>query len=219
MITEASLFCRAMNEKPLIKSISYSQDEILRWILELYVPSGRFDADVTYSRGGFYKNIPRPAECFDIAPQFDFVSQADCRSLPMEDGVLQSIIIDLPFLATTGQSLNGQQGNIINRRFTVCRNEQALSELYRDAISEAFRVLGDDGILVMKCQDKVSSNKQYITHCSVFNWALETGFYPADLFILLAKSRLVANWQRNQKHARKFHAFFWVFRKKVTKCP
>ena len=60
------------------------------------------------------------------------------------------------------------------------------------------------GVLVFKCQDKVSSGKQ---------WAIARGFEVLDLFILLARSRLVANWQRNQKHARKFHSYFWVFRK------
>ena len=42
----------------------------------------------------------------------------------------------------------------------------------------------------------------------------EAGFYPKDLFILLAKNRLVADWQvKNQKNARKFHSYFWVFEK------
>ena len=37
---------------------------------------------------------------------------------------------------------------------------------------------------------------------------------PLDLFILLAKARLVADWQaKNQQHARKFASFFWVFKK------
>ena len=30
----------------------------------------------------------------------------------------------------------------------------------------------------------------------------------------LARNRLVANWQRNQQHARKYHSYFWVFRKR-----
>ena len=68
--------------------------------------------------------------------------------------------------------------------------------------------------MVFKCQDKVSSGRQYMTHCSVYQWAVAQGFEALDLFILLAKSRLIANWQRNQKHARKYHSYFWVFRKR-----
>ena len=65
-----------------------------------------------------------------------------------------------------------------------------------------------------KCQDKVSSGKQYMSHVFVMDTAVETGFYPKDLFVLLAKNRLVADWQtKNQKHARKFHSYFCVFQK------
>ena len=53
-----------------------------------------------------------------------------------------------------------------------------------------------------------------MTHCFVYNEAVKLGYYPKDLFILLAKSRLVADWQtKNQKNARKFHSYFWVFQK------
>lgn len=50
------------------------------------------------------------------------------------------------------------------------------------------------------------------------NEAVRTGFYPKDLFILLVKNRLVADWQiQNQKNARKFHSYFWVFEKSDKK--
>lgn len=55
-------------QKPeLMKSISYSQDEILKWIIRLYCPDG-FDLDPTYSKGVFYKNVPEPQLKFDLNP-------------------------------------------------------------------------------------------------------------------------------------------------------
>ena len=85
---------------------------------------------------------------------------------------------------------------------------------YRDALKEAYRVLKPGGVLIFKCQDKTSSGKQFFSHCFIWQAAIDAGFYPLDLFILLAKSRLVADWQRtNQKHARKYCCFFWVFSK------
>ncbi|MCD8048218.1 MAG: hypothetical protein LUG52_01190 [Clostridia bacterium] len=199
----------------IIKSISYSQEEILQWILQLYVPKGYFEADPTYSKGIFYKSgkVQRPKYCFDIFPQTEGVIRADCRSLPLADKSVCSMVIDLPFLAASGASLSENTGNIINRRFGVCSNETELAQLYEDALREAWRVLKQNGILVMKCQDKVSSGKQYMMHCDIYTMAKKAGFRPADLFILLAKSRLIANWQRNQKHARKYHSYFWVFKK------
>jgi hypothetical protein len=81
-------------------------------------------------------------------------------------------------------------------------------------MKEFYRVLNNKGILIFKCQDKVSSGKQYMTHVFIYNEAVKIGYYPKDLFILLAKNRIVADWQlKNQKHARKFHSYFWVFQK------
>jgi hypothetical protein len=45
--------------------------------------------------------------------------------------------------------------------------------------------------------------------------AIKYGFYPKDLFILLAKNRL--NDGRVQQHARKYHSYFWVFKKQNCK--
>lgn len=92
-------------------------------------------------------------------------------------------------------------------------DEKSLHQCYRDMLKEAYRILKAKGILIFKCQDKVSSGRQYMSHVFVMNEAVKLGFYPKDLFILTAKSRLVADWQRNQKHARKFHCYFWVFQK------
>ena len=45
-----------MTQDEIIKSISYEQDEILQWIIDLYCHNG-FQLDPTYSKGNFYKTI------------------------------------------------------------------------------------------------------------------------------------------------------------------
>ena len=200
----------------LVKSVSFDQGEILRSILKLHVPEGKIDCDPTFSTGAFYNGtgVERPALCFDILPQAEGVEKADGRNLPIPDNSLSCMILDPPFLATKGKSLTAGDGNRINRRFGVYPDEQSLHQCYTEMLREAHRVLKPDGILIFKCQDKVSSGKQYMTHVFVMDAAVETGFYPKDLFVLIAKNRLVADWQtRNQKHARKFHCYFWVFQK------
>lgn len=140
---------------------------------------------------------------------------ADCRKLPLPDESVGSIMFDPPFLATTGKSLKqNDDNNIIAKRFGVYPNERELHQMYVDSLAEFHRVLTLNGILVFKCQDKVSSGKQYMSHVFICNEAIKAGFYPKDLFILLSKGRLVADWQlKNQKNARKFHSYFWVFEK------
>ena len=77
-----------------------------------------------------------------------------------------------------------------------------------------YRILAESGILIFKCQDKVSSGTQYLSHVFIINQAISIGFYPVDIFVLLAKSRLTAKWQlKNQRHARKFHSYFLVLKK------
>lgn len=200
----------------LVKSIGYDQGEIIRNILKLHVPERKIDCDPTFSTGAFYNGtgIALPEYRFDISPQRSDVIQADARHLPLIDGSISCMMLDPPFLATKGKSLNSTDGNIINRRFGVYPDEKSLHRCYSDMLTEAYRVLKPDGILIFKCQDKVSSGKQYISHVYIMNEAVRIGFYPKDLFILLAKSRLVADWQKsNQRNSRKYHSYFWVFQK------
>ena len=204
----------------LVRSIGYDQGEIIRNILRLHVPEGKIDCDPTYSTGAFYNGtgVDPPDLRFDIKPQAEGVIEADARHLPLEDCSVSCMMLDPPFLATTGKSLVEGTGNRINRRFGVYPDEKSLHQMYRDIIREAYRVLKKDGILIFKCQDKVSGGKQYLSHVFVVNTAVAAGFYPKDLFVLLAKNRLVADWQlRNQKTARKFHCYFVVFQKRDTK--
>lgn len=201
----------------LIKSISYDQEEIIRNILKLYVPTQTIDCDPTYSKGLFYKNITPPRYKYDINP-IEGVEYGDCRNLPLKSQSLNCIMFDPPFLATTGKSLQqNDDNNIINKRFGVYPSETELHQFYIDSLYEFYRILKDKGILIFKCQDKISSGTQYMSHVFIINMAEKMGFYTKDLFILLSKNRIVAQWQRNQKHSRKFHSYFIVFEKTMKK--
>jgi hypothetical protein len=200
----------------MIRSIVRSDTTALRAILKLHCNTPQIDLDPTYSTGGFYKKgIRQPKLKFDINPQVSGVLQADVTSLPLDNECVETILFDPPFLATTGPSLKmGDKSNRINKRFGVYPDEPSLFKMYADALNELYRVCKTGGTLIFKCQDKVSSGVQYFSHCIIYNMALETGWYPADLFIKIVKNRLVADWQvANQKNARKFHCYFFVFRK------
>ena len=201
----------------MVKSVSYDQTEIIKNILNLHVKNHKIDCDSTFSIGNFYKNtgIKEPKYKFDILPQIAGVEFGDCRNLPLLDCSIECLMFDPPFLATTGKSLKeNSDNNIINKRFGVYPSENELHQFYIDSLKEGYRVLKENGILIFKCQDKVSSGKQYMSHVFIMNEAIKIGFYPKDLFILLAKNRIIADWQvKNQKNARKFHSYFWVFEK------
>lgn len=204
----------------MIKSTNYDQQEIINNILELHAPCG-IDLDPTYSKGNFYKNgkVEPPRFKYDIDPQIPEVEKYSADDLPLTDESVHCIMFDPPFLATKGPSLKLEnKSNKINKRFGVFETEILLHEFYVRAMKEFYRILDKGGVLIFKCQDKVSSGKQYFSHCFVQQEAEKIGFYAKDLFILLAKNRLVADWQtKNQKHARKFHSYFLVFEKRSKK--
>jgi hypothetical protein len=201
----------------LIKSVVHNDTEAIQAILDLHCKGQQIDLDATYSRGNFYKKgLPKPRFCSDIEPKEDGVIPADAMYLPFKDKSLGIIIFDPPFLATTGPSLKkDDDSNKLNKRFGVYPNETLLFDFYEKAIKEFYRVCKKKGILIFKCQDKVSSGIQYFSHCFIYNKAIEAGWYPKDLFVKLAEFRIVADWQKkNQKHARKHHCFYWVFLKR-----
>lgn len=198
----------------LIKSVSDSQEEILAWIIRLYCPEG-FDLDPTYSKGCFYShNIQEPPLKFDIKPQKEGVEYADCCNLPLESESISSIIFDPPFMFGAKNGPHGRQGkDIMSKRFGLFFNFDELKDVYQRSLREFHRILKSRGILVFKCQDYTDS-KTTMTHCLVYEWARKEGFYAEDIFILTAKQRPVFRPNSIQRHARKFHSYFWILRKR-----
>lgn len=189
-----------------IKSIGFDQIDILQDIVTLYCPQG-FECDPTYSIGNFYKShIPQPRYKFDVKPQVPGVIQASADKLPLENESVNSINFDPPFLVKTGQ------GSIIKNRFGEFASIPELWQFYDNSLKEFARVLKASGVLVFKCQDTVLSGKNWMSHCEVYSQAIKNGFACLDLFILLAKQRVLGKHQ-TQVHARKYHSYFWVFQK------
>lgn len=202
-----------LEEPTVIKSTSYSQEEIIKNIIKLHLNNSPIECDPTYSKGVFYRNIKVPKYKFDINPQTEDTIKADSRSLPIENEIINSIMFDPPFVISYGPSLgNGNKtSNIISNRFSCFRSIPELLSYYKDSLKEFHRVLKQDGVLIFKCQDTVSSGKQYLNHCEIYNMAKEIGYYPKDLFILNAKNRIISGKHKNQQHCRKYHSYFFVF--------
>ena len=195
-------------DNSVVSSVGYSDTEIIRNILKLHIKSDRFDLDPCYSSGVFYKKLEQPRMKYDLSPKSPDVKYSDCRGLPINDNSVNSIIFDPPFMfGQHGQTKN----NIMTKRFTMFDNYNQLVDVYMGALKEFYRILNNGGFLVFKCQDYTDS-KTTMTHCLVYNWAQQRGFYAKDLFIAVAKARV---WNSNltQRHSRKFHSYFWVFQK------
>ena len=202
----------------VIKTISFDEGEMLNDIIELHCPQG-IELDPCYSVGAFYKRsgIGQPKHKFDIEPQISGVVQANSNNLPLGDNSVSSVMFDPPFVIGGQTYKDAKEGSCITaKRFSNFDSWRQLKEMYSTSMVEFYRILKDDGILIFKNQDSVSGGKQHFSHAYIMNRAVEIGYYPKDLFILLAKNRLIGPHE-TQQHARKFHCYYWVFIKR--QCP
>ena len=194
----------------LIKSVYDSDVDILKSISKLFLANEPFDLDPTYSKGNFYKDFTEPKFKSDIISKFYDVTECDCRNLwYFKDAELNSICFDPPFLFRNRPSKN----NDVNcKRFSYFKTYQELLDMYKDSLISFYRILKKKGILAFKCQD-MTDNKTYFTHIDVFKTAEDIGFVGIDLFIKIAKNRIYHS-ECKQRHARKFHSYWYVFKKK-----
>lgn len=196
---------------PYWRSYYESQDDILRAILHLHCPEG-FECDMTYGNGSFWKQIPRPAHCFDITPLHEGVIQADSRKLPLPDAFLLNAVFDPPFLTYVSNGRAHKGGNMaMSARFGGYYTYEELENHYYVTLKEAHRVLKPRGKFIFKCQDIVHNHQMHCTHALVIGMAESFGFKLLDLFILPAKHRMRGPQQGQQRHARIWHSYFLVF--------
>jgi hypothetical protein len=195
----------------MIKSINTDNNQIILDILELHVPSKKIDADITFSRGVFYKSgaIQKPKYKFDLFPQTQDTVKASSEAIPLQENTLDCIMYDPPFLPGATKVKTG----IIANRFGWFRTVKDLWVYYQATLKECHRVLKDKGILIVKCQDVTNCGKQWWSHIYLVNEAEKIGFYTKDLFVLLAKNRLTDPRWKTQRHGRKFHCYYLVFQK------
>jgi len=190
-------------------------DHVFPKILELYAVGGSVIADVTYGKGVFWRKVPSGK--YRVLAT-DIQDGIDCRDLPYEDGEIDCVVFDPPYMHTPGGTAhnahiafekhyrNNQTGNRTKSKY-----HEAVLELYRDGGIEAHRVLRNRGIMIVKCQDEVCSNRQRFTHVEIMQAYEEIGFVAEDLFVVMRKNRPGVSRAVKQVHARKNHSYFLVF--------
>ncbi len=202
-----------------------NNEDIFPLILSLYVPVGSEIADVTYGKGVFWKKINKD----DYSLHFsDIKTGVDCRNLPYNKNSMDCVVIDPPYmegfyrrnsghLAGSGTFSSFREaysdGSVYIQKKGAPKYHDAVLDMYYSAGYEALRVLRSNGILIIKCQDEVSANKQHLTHVEIINEYTKHGFIVEDLFVMIRNNRPNISTLKKQVHARKNHSYFLVFRK------
>ena len=199
----------------IIKSVYDNQIDIIKSIMKL-CNIDRFDVDVTYGNGQFYKQIEKPVYCFDRDGSLNDVTESCSTNLPLGDLSVNSLMFDPPFL--TYVKAAREHNSVMAKRFGGYWRYDELEDHYRKTITEAYRVLGKKGIMVIKCQDIIHNHKMHCTHVNIISdWAKDL-FRLKDMFILPAKHRMPIPPAKGykpkiQRHARIFHSYFLVLEK------
>jgi hypothetical protein len=190
-----------------------TNDEVFPFVLSLYVEPGSTVADVTFGKGVFWRKVPKDA--YNLLPS-DIVSGADCRNLPYDSSSIDCVVFDPPYMHTPGgtahvnhQNYEGYYKN--NQANSEKKYHEAVLDLYFTAAREAWRVLREGGIYIVKCQDEVCANQQRLTHVELINELQRYGFITEDLFVVTRTNKPGVSRLLKQAHARKNHSYFIVF--------
>jgi len=220
-----------------------NNDEVFKDILTMFVPLHSRIADVTFGQGVFWNKVDLnnyqifPSDLF-LKPStllkyqsLNPVSGVDCRNLPYADDSFDALVLDPPYMESFYRKDKNQIGGVgthdsFRQAYssgqclevaTTAKYHDAVTEIYVQAGQEALRVLKKDGILIVKCQDEVSANKQRLTHVEIISAYEEMGFTTEDLFIVVRTNKPVVSRVKEQTHARKNHSYFLIFKKHYPK--
>ena len=200
--------------------------DVFPHVLSLHVPEGAVIADVTWGKGVFWQNVNRKLYTLHAT---DIQTGVDCRDLPYENESLDCVVLDPPYMeglfrkskdhlagAGTHKAFRDHysNGEVTN---DGPKWHDAVLDLYYKAGKEAFRVLKQEGVFIVKCQDEVSANRQRLTHVELILHYEALGFYTKDLFVVVRTNSPVISRLKQQVHARKNHSYFLVFVKTKNK--
>jgi len=193
-----------------------TNDEVFPQVLRLYVAAGSTVADVTYGRGVFWRGLPADEY---VVRASDLKTGVDCRELPYPNESIDCVVFDPPYMHTPGGTAHHGHQNFENyyQNNNASHQEkkyhEAVLDLYFTGACEALRVLRPAGVYIVKCQDEVCANKQRLTHVEIINELCRMGFIVEDLFVLVRRNKPGVSRILVQRHARKNHSYFLVFRK------
>ena len=166
----------------------------------------------------------------------EFQGGIDCRKLPYINDYLDALVFDPPYMHTPGGTAhNGHQNfesyyaNNAEQNHEILKQiwketdgkppkyHEAVLDLYFRTGKEAWRVLKENGVFIVKCQDEVCTNRQRLTHIEITIEFDKYGFITEDLFVVMRNNKPGVSRMKKQYHARKNHSYFMVYRKPKQK--
>lgn len=176
--------------------------------------------DPTYGRGVWWKQW-RPDQlvtCTDRAPvevEADR-NRVDFRALPFDDAVFDAVAYDPPYVSVGGRRTTGIAD--MHDRFGLTHaptSPAGVQQLINDGLAEMHRVVKPRGIVLVKCQDYISSGRLWLGTHHTLTHAIALGFDVIDRLEHVTHPRPQPAGRR-QVHARRNLSTLFVLQKAVT---
>jgi len=196
----------------IYKSVQTNQTGILLSILRIHAPGDlTFSCDPFFNSGSMYGHvIPYPEHCFDINPIHPRAFKGNALNLHLASKSIKSIILDPPFLISKSQFTMAD-------KYSAYDSKTEMIETFKGMIDEAYRVLKENGLLVVKVQDCVNNRRRFFSSLFIKNYAIFKGFNIIDEIILYTQNRINTKTQTGKYGTRSHHSSFIVFRKKKSR--
>jgi hypothetical protein len=202
--------------EPVVSAHVGRNADLIKEVTRLYAFPGAKILDMTYGKGRFWAKTDLSQYQFammDIEPVAQV--QGTLRNVPFQDEIFNIVVLDPPYAHNPGTA-NPHSYAAPNVRYnghtTASMYNADIMDLYRDGMTEAYRVLSPDGGQVwVKCKDEVEREVQRWSHIKIYEMALDLGFCARDLFVLTGMTAPQRWPGRTQHHARKLHSFLWIF--------
>jgi hypothetical protein len=202
----------------VLTAVVGANDDLIAAVAKLYLPRGARVADVTYGKGAFWKKTDLTGVTL-AKSDLVTVPEApwDCRKLPYGDASFDVAVLDPPYMHSSrgpakvkASIADCYQTNVLT---DWSGTHRGVIRLYREAMTEASRIVTKGGTVWVKCQDEIESGKQKRSHIEIWEIATrELGLMDTDLFVLVSQTR-PAMRHTYQHHARKNNSFLWIFTK------
>lgn len=170
--------------------------------------------DATVNAGRFWKGSLRKVTGMDIDPKHKPDIVADNCSMPCKDKSFDVVVYDPPHIPNQGKDkskdFNDRFGLVLKSSVS---NGYNFTHLYPPFVSEAFRVLRPEGILLAKLADYVHGHRFQWAHVEFIKAATAVGFTACDCIVKVRKGPIKDPRWKNAHHARREHCYWLIFRK------
>lgn len=187
-----------------------SNAELIADVATLYIKPTDLVIDVTYGRGIWWKKF-RPDNLVTHDLRLDGV---DFRNLPEPDNTFDVVAYDPPYVSVGGRKTTGIAD--MHDRYGLTdapTTPQGVHDQMIDGLGEAKRVVKPGGLILMKCQDYISSGKYWPgTHGVLMAAEIIYSLEVVDRFEHIGSPRPQPPGRR-QVHARRNLSTLFVFQK------